>query len=488
MTAIAAIATVAPKTAAARPIEPLDEPVRTLPIGAPGPVFADVLGTDGRRHSLADIAGPSATVLIFTANRCPTAKSHAGRIEAARRRYEPRGVRFALINSNDPHLHPEERFDRMVERAAADDLAIPYLADADQAIAAAYGPTCTFHAFVLDGDRRLRYEGRFDDARIEGRVTTRDVEEALDAVLAGRPVDVPTTPAYGCALELLGDRPFALPLPSGPIASLATRAGQGARGAQAMRPTPPLALGRSLVLASAGAWALTAIGTVTGAGAILGHDALIHGGPSGPPPLWLAALGFLVAWQLMLAATMVPASGPALAVVAQRLASRARPILEAARFVAAFAIVWSAFGLAAFAGDWALHQLVDTTPWLAARPELIQAGILALAGGYQLTAWKRRGLTACRDPHAVAACCDPAADRPGFRAGIRHALDCLGASWALMLLMFAAGPADLAWMVAVTGIMAYEVRADDGQDAAWLFGAFLLSFSAARLLGALPLG
>jgi len=454
----------------------IEEPVRTLPIGARGPDFTDVPAADGNRYSLADLAGSAATVLIFTANRCPTAKSHAERIARAHARFASRGVRFFLINSNDPHLHPEERLDRMVERAAADGLEIAYLSDASQSIAAAYGPTCTFHAFVLDGARRLRYEGRFDDARLAERVTTRDVEAALEAILDGRPVEVPSTPAFGCALEILsGPEVFALPMPALLIPSAA--------GTQRR-----LGLSRNLLWASAGAWGLMAIGTITGAGAVLGHDALIHGGASGPPPIWLAVVGFLVAWQLMLAATMVPASGPALAIVARGLGRRARPIVESAGFVAAFAAVWSAFGLVAFGGDWILHHVVDATPWLAARPELIQAGVLALAGAYQFTAWKRRGLEACRDPLAVAACCDVSARRPGFGAGVRHALDCLAASWALMLLMFAAGPADFAWMVAVTGIMAYEVRADDGPDAARLFGVFLVCFAGARLFGVLPLG
>ena len=467
-----AIALTAPATPFAG--APGPEPVRTLPIGAAGPGFEDVPATDGRRYSLAGLSGEKATVLIFTANRCPTAKSHAGRLEAARRRFEPRGVTFVLVNSNDPHLHPEERLDRLVERAARDQLAIPYLADTDQSIARAYGPTCTFHAFVLDADRRLRYEGRFDDARLEDRVTRRDVEVALEAILTGEPVGVPSTPAFGCALEI-GDpgTAFALPLPAGPFTLAA-----GAR---------PLRLAGGLALASAGAWALMALGSLTGAGGLLNHDTLIHGGALGPPPLWLAALGFLVAWQVMLMAMMVPASGPALQIVARGLARRARPAFESAAFLATFAAVWSGFGLAAFAGDWTLHHLVDATPWLAARPELIQAGVLAVAGAYQLTPWKRRGLTACRDPLAVAACCDPIGSRPGLRAGFRHAVDCLGASWALMLLMFAAGPADLAWMVALTGLMAYEVRAAGGEDAARLVGVSLLGLAGAVALGVMPL-
>ena len=452
-------------------------PDGTLPIGALAPAFADVPATDGRRYGLDELAGESATVIIFTANRCPTAKAHAGRIEAARRRFEGRGVRFVLVNSNDPHLHPEERFDRLVERAARDDLAIPHLVDADQSIARAWGPTCTFHAFVLDGNRRLRYEGRFDDARLEERVTSRDVAAALDAILSGLPVAVETTAAFGCALEIGdGGGPFALPLPAGPFTVAAAS------------PPRPVPIAGGLALASLGGWAVVAVGGVTGAGGLMNHDALIHGGALGPPPLWLAVVAFLVAWQVMLAAMMVPASGPALAIVARGLSRRARPVVETAGFIAAFAAVWSAFGLAAFGGDWIVHHVVDASPWLAARPQLIGAGVLGLAGAYQLSGWKQRGLAACRDPLAVAACCDLGGRRAGLRAGVRHSVDCLEASWALMLLMFAVGPADVAWMVALTGIMAYEVRADDGPDAARLFGIFLLGFAGAVGSGVMALG
>lgn len=476
-------ATVAPalRVGATAMLADIGMPVRTLPVGASAPAFHDIPATDGRRYSLDDFSAASAVVLVFTANRCPTAKAHAGRIEASRARFEPRGVRFVLVNSNDPHLHPEERFERMVERAERDDVRVPYLCDADQRVAMAYGPTCTFHAFILDARRRLAYEGRFDDARLEERVATRDVDDALEAILAGRPIEVPSTPAFGCALEIAGSEvPFALPLPDGPFgAAVASRTPVPARAS--------LRLGVGLAAASIAGWGIIALAGLTGLGGLMNHDALIHGGASGPPPLWLAVAGFLLAWQVMLAAMMVPASAPAIGIVGRELAKRARPLLESATFVLAFAAVWGLFGLTAFAGDWVLHHVVDATPWLAARPQLIQGGVLALAGAYQLTPWKRAGLFACRHPDGVAACCDPGATRPGLSAGIRHGLDCLAASWALMLLMFAVGPSDLAWMVALTGIMAYEVRANDGPEAAQLFGVFLLGFSGAVLFGVLPL-
>ncbi len=90
----------------------------------------------------------------------------------------------------------------MVERAAEDRYAFPYLVDEGQQVARAYGAQCTFHVFVLDGDRRLRYQGRFDDSRLPARVTSHDLRNALDDVLAGREVRQSTTRPFGCSLDL----------------------------------------------------------------------------------------------------------------------------------------------------------------------------------------------------------------------------------------------------------------------------------------------
>jgi peroxiredoxin len=175
----------------------------TLPIGALGPDFAGLLGVDGRRYSLADFGERDIVVLVFTSNRCPTAKAYAERLNDLQARYGPREVQLVLLNSNDPHLYPDESYARMVERADEDRMTFPYLLDAGQRVARAYGPTRTFHAFVLDRRRRLRYEGRFDDARLPERVTTSDLANALDDVLAGRPVRVAQTRPFGCSLDLV---------------------------------------------------------------------------------------------------------------------------------------------------------------------------------------------------------------------------------------------------------------------------------------------
>ena len=90
-----------------------------------------------------------------------------------------------------------------VRRATADAYTFPYVVDDGQRVAAAYGATCTFHVFVLDRERRLRYTGRFDDSRIPERVSSHDLRDALEDLLAGREVSVETTRPFGCSLDFV---------------------------------------------------------------------------------------------------------------------------------------------------------------------------------------------------------------------------------------------------------------------------------------------
>lgn len=187
------------------PLELTEAPpeLATLPIGAPGPAFEGLLGTDGRRHGFASLTERDALVLIFSSNRCPTAKAYGGRMNALQREYGPLGVQLMALNSNDPSLYPDESYPRMVERATEDGYAFPYLVDDGQRVAKSYGVTCTFHVFVLDRGRRLRYEGRFDDSRIAASATHHDLRDALGDVLAGRDVRVARTRPFGCSLDFV---------------------------------------------------------------------------------------------------------------------------------------------------------------------------------------------------------------------------------------------------------------------------------------------
>jgi predicted metal-binding membrane protein len=233
----------------------------------------------------------------------------------------------------------------------------------------------------------------------------------------------------------------------------------------------------------AGAWLTILAAAATGTAAVLHHHALIEGGP----PLPIAIPLFMAGWLVMVVAMMLPASLPTIRMVGSAVATLPRPHQATLAFLGAFGFGWMAFGLLAFLGDMVLHHVVDTTPWLAARPWLIEAGVLALAGGYQFAPLKRRSLAACRHPAAPAT-------SPGFladgaaRAGLRHGLECLGASWALMLLMFAEGFGNVWWMAALTGVMVYETTGRHGERVSVAVGIILLLAALTVLSTPLPGG
>lgn len=183
-------------------VEASPEPA-ALAIGSPGPSFEGLLGADGGRYGFSTFAGRDVLVLIFSSNRCPTAKAYAERMNALQREYGPRGVQLVAVNANDPHLYPDESHPRMVERAAEDGYTFPYVVDEGQQVARAYGARCTFHVFVLDRERRLRYEGRFDNSRLAERVTSHDLLDALDDLLIGSTVRTERTRPFGCSLDIV---------------------------------------------------------------------------------------------------------------------------------------------------------------------------------------------------------------------------------------------------------------------------------------------
>jgi predicted metal-binding membrane protein len=211
---------------------------------------------------------------------------------------------------------------------------------------------------------------------------------------------------------------------------------------------------------------------------MLNHDALIEGALARGAPLVAAAPLAVGSWLVMVAAMMLPASWPAIARLERAARRFGHPGQELASFLTVFGAGWAMLGLLAFAGDAVLHRLVDATPWLAARPWLVQASILGLAAAYQLSPVKRRCLEGCRTRElAPAGTSAPggsmAAVINGAKAGWAHLLDCVGASGPLMVLVFAAGFADLAWMAGLSAVMVYEARGSHGETLRRLVAAGL---------------
>ncbi len=181
-----------------------------LALGSAAPPFS-LPGVDGKIHKLGDYAASPVLVVVFTCDHCPVAQVYEQRIEKLYKDYGPRGVAVVAIQGNDPkaltidELDSSDLSDTLAEmkiRVAWKHLHYPYLYDgATQSVARAYGPQATPHVFIFDRSRRLRYEGRFDDNfRIE-KVTIQDARNAVDALLAGKPVPVDHTAVFGCSTK-----------------------------------------------------------------------------------------------------------------------------------------------------------------------------------------------------------------------------------------------------------------------------------------------
>jgi len=181
-----------------------------LAIGSAAPDF-DLPGIDGSNHKLADYASSPILVVVFTCNHCPIAQMYERRIAQLATDYADRGVSVVAIEPNDPkaitidELDSSDMSDSLEEmrvRAQYKHLSYPYLYDGEtQSVTDAYGPQATPHAFVFDSSRRLRYEGRVDNSYRSELVTTHEVRDAIDALLARREVAVKHTGVFGCSTK-----------------------------------------------------------------------------------------------------------------------------------------------------------------------------------------------------------------------------------------------------------------------------------------------
>ncbi|MBV8150299.1 MAG: DUF2182 domain-containing protein [Candidatus Eremiobacteraeota bacterium] len=225
-----------------------------------------------------------------------------------------------------------------------------------------------------------------------------------------------------------------------------------------------------IAIAIFAAWGLAIAGQVSGSAILLHHDTLIEGGL----PLWAALALFVLAWQSMIAAMMLPSSLPLIRMFGAVSAGQPRRGAAMLAFLGGYAAIWTAFGVAAFAGDVIVHRTVDRWTWLAAHPWLISAGVLAVAGAFQFSSIKDACLNKCRLPGTFLLQHYRRGVAAGFALGRDHGLFCLGCCWALMLVGFAAGFASLWWMAALTALMVYEKTGKSGKRVVPVVGAVLI--------------
>ena len=187
-----------------------DDTPAPLAIGAAAPDFK-LPGIDGKLHGLHDFDKSPVLVVMFTAVHCPTAEIYEGRMKKLVADYKDRGVAFVVIQPNSPkalrldemgYTDLGDSLEDMKVRAEYRHFNFPFLYDGEtQEISRKYGPVATPHVFVFDKDRKLRYQGRIDSSQREVYAKVPDARNAIDAVLAGKPVAVEKTPTVGCSVK-----------------------------------------------------------------------------------------------------------------------------------------------------------------------------------------------------------------------------------------------------------------------------------------------
>jgi thiol-disulfide isomerase/thioredoxin len=182
----------------------------TMQIGAKAIDF-NLKGVDNKMYSLKNFASAKVLVVYFTCNHCPTAQAYEDRIQKFVNTYKSKGVQLVAIMPNDDkavrfdelgYTDISDSFAEMKMRAKDKKYTYPYIYDgATQSTAKAYGAVATPHAYVFDQKRALQYVGRIDDNEHIGREKTHELSDAVEALLAGKPVEVPTTKTFGCSVK-----------------------------------------------------------------------------------------------------------------------------------------------------------------------------------------------------------------------------------------------------------------------------------------------
>jgi predicted metal-binding membrane protein len=193
----------------------------------------------------------------------------------------------------------------------------------------------------------------------------------------------------------------------------------------------------------------------------------------------LPALLYSAGWLLMLSAMMLPTTLPLLQRFQRAVSARADGTALCGLVIAGYLLAWSGFGVAAHILDAAVHLAAREATWLVLHGWLPGAVVLAIAGAFQFTRLKYRCLDRCRTPlgFIVAHWRGMRPRREAFRLGLDHGLFCVGCCWAIMLLMFVVGTANIGWMLVLGAVMALEKNAPWGRKVSQPLGAALIGWA-----------
>ena len=181
-------------------------PSNMLELGTKCPDFSLPDTVSGQTVVLCDGNTYKGTVVLFICNHCPFVIHIAKPLAELAKKYAALGVRFIAISANDVDNYPDDGPEKMKENAAQNDYTFPYLYDVTQAVAKAYDAACTPDIFAFDGALKCVYRGQFDASTPGNNLpaTGDKLAGALDALLAGQPIDPDQHPSVGCNIKWKG--------------------------------------------------------------------------------------------------------------------------------------------------------------------------------------------------------------------------------------------------------------------------------------------
>jgi peroxiredoxin len=174
-----------------------------IPLQTRAPEFSLMDTVSKKMLSLKQLKGQKGTVVFFICNHCPFVIHVNQELVRIANEYKAHGFSFIAISSNDVENYPQDGPELMQKTALDQHYPFPYLYDETQEVARAYDAACTPDIYLFNEDLRLIYRGQLDDSRPGNGipVTGKDLRNALDAVLHGKPVDTMQKPSLGCNIK-----------------------------------------------------------------------------------------------------------------------------------------------------------------------------------------------------------------------------------------------------------------------------------------------
>ena len=174
-----------------------------LPLGTPAPPFALRDVVSAQIYSLDSFTDKTALLVMFMCRHCPYVVHVEHGIAKIGQDYRDTGLGIIGVSSNDPVQYPDDAPPRLKEMAGRLGFTFPFCFDETQDVAKAYRAACTPDFYLFDQERRLVYRGQLDDSRPGSNkpVTGFDLRAAIDAVLAGKPVNSNQKASIGCSIK-----------------------------------------------------------------------------------------------------------------------------------------------------------------------------------------------------------------------------------------------------------------------------------------------